>query len=102
MSETEISQTPEGRPQEGPPESRPPESDLPGAASTSAPDLGAAPGVARLAEEPPAGSRKPKIGDTRPARVAPPPPKPAPAPVVPLARPEATAPVEAEIDVAGP
>jgi ribonuclease E len=103
MSETEISQTPEGRPPEGrPSESRPPESDLPGAPSTSAPNPVAAPGVARLAEEPAGGSRKPKIGDTRPARVAPPPPKPAPAPVVPLARPEATAPVEAEIDVAGP
>ena len=70
MSETEISQTPEGRPPEGrPPESRPPESDLPGAPSTSAPNPVAAPGVARLAEEPAGGSRKPKIGDTRPARV---------------------------------
>ncbi len=85
-----------------PAESRPPESDPPEAASTSAPDPVAAPGVARLAQEPPPGSRKPKIGDTRPARVAPPSPKAAPAPVVPLTRPEATAPVEAEIDVAGP
>jgi ribonuclease E len=109
MSETEISQTPEGRPpvghppESGAPESDPPESDPPEAASTSAPESVAAPGVARLAQEPAAGSRKPKIGDTRPARVAPPPPpKAAPAPVVPLTRPEATAPVEAEIDVAGP
>ncbi len=98
MSETEISQTPEGRPPEGhPPESGPPE-----AASTSEPNPADAPGVTRLAQGPPPGPRKPKIGDTRPA--APPPPlaKQAPAPVVPPDRPEATEPVEADTDVAGP
>ncbi len=105
MSETEISQTPEGRPLEGhPPESPPPE-----AASTSAPNP-AAPDVARPAQGPPPGLRKPKIGDTRPAPAVPPavpPPSPSPskaepAPVVPLARPEATAPMEDDTDVASP
>src|ERR1700731_40811 len=72
MSETEFSQSPEGRPPEPPG----------GSGSTSPPD------GARVA--PP---RKPKIGDTRPAPAVPPVPK-APAPVVPLARPEATAPKE--------
>ncbi len=97
MSETEISQTPEGRPLEGhPPESRPPE-----AASTSPPDPAAAPGAARPAPGSPPPPRKPKIGDTRPAPGAAPPPRPAPAPVVPLARPEASGPTEPAAEVAG-
>ncbi len=77
MSETEISQTPEGRPPEA-------------AGSASPPD------AARPSPRP-----KPKIGDTRPAPAVPPPPK-APAPVVPLVRPGATAPKEQGSGVAGP
>ncbi|MBV8462456.1 MAG: ribonuclease E/G, partial [Acidimicrobiales bacterium] len=78
MSETEISQTPEGRPPEA-------------AGGTSPPD------AARQAPRP-----KPKIGDTRPAPVvqAPAPPK-APAPVVPLVRPGAGTPKEPKEQGAG-
>ncbi|MGO9854207.1 MAG: hypothetical protein ACLPYY_04070 [Acidimicrobiales bacterium] len=76
MSETEISPTPEGRPPEG-------------AGSTSPPD------AAR-----PAPQHKPKIGDTRPAPVVAPPPKP-PAPVVPLVRPDPSAPKEPASSGAG-
>ncbi len=77
MSETEISQTPEGRPPEAP-------------GSTSPAD------PARRAPRP-----KPKIGDTRPAPAAPPPPK-EPAPVVPLVRPGSTAPTQVVTEVAEP
>ena len=72
MSETEISQSPEGRPPESPG----------GSGSASPPDGPRA-----------AGPRKPKIGDTRPAPAVPPVPKAA-APVVALDRPETTAPKE--------
>jgi len=75
MSETEISQTPEGPPREA-------------AGGTSPPDAGRP------------APRKPKIGDTRPAPAAPPPPKQS-APVVPLVRAEATAPKEAQTRAAG-
>jgi len=89
MSETEFSGNPEGgRPPQGPPpESRPPE---------------VAEGASPQAPSRPA-PRKPKIGDTRPAPVAPP-QKPAAtaAPVVPLVRPEPTTPKEGGTDVAGP
>src|SRR5271168_4639400 len=82
MSETEISQSPEGRPPEPPG----------GSGSTSPPDATRA-----------APARKPKIGDTRPAPAVPPPPKAAaPAPVVPLKRSEATAPKEGGTRVAEP
>ncbi len=74
MSETEFSQTPEGPPREA-------------AGGTSPPDAGHP------------APRKPKIGDTRPARAAPPPTQSAP--VVPLVRPEATAPKEAPTREAG-
>src|SRR6185437_2252746 len=89
MSETEISGNPEGGspPQGPPPESQPPEGASPQSPPRPAP-------------------RKPKIGDTRPARPAPaaPPPRPAATstPVVPLVRPEPTAPKEGDADVAGP
>ena len=104
MSETEISQTPEGRPPEGhPPESPPPE-----AASTSArirprPTWRArrrAPTGAAQAQD-----RRHPSRARRPARRAAPVPVPSkaePAPVVPLARPEATAPMEDDTDVASP
>ncbi|MGA2932345.1 MAG: Rne/Rng family ribonuclease [Acidimicrobiales bacterium] len=77
MSETEISQTPEGPPREA-------------TGGTSPPD------AAR-----PATQHKPKIGDTRPAPAAPPPPK-AEAPVVPLVRPTPTGPKEEGTVAAGP
>ena len=81
MSETEFSGSPEGAgPQQGPPpESRSPE----GAQGTSP-------------QAPPRPApRKPKIGDTRPAPAAPPPKAAATAvPVVPLVRPDTSAPKE--------
>src|SRR5580698_1581661 len=74
MSETEINHSPEGHPPEPP-----------GGSGSSSPPEGP-----RAAPRP-----KPKIGDTRPAPavVAPPAPKVL-APVVPLQRPEATAPTD--------
>jgi ribonuclease E len=89
MSETEFSGNPEsGSPPQGPPpEGRPPE--VAEGASPQAP--------------PRPAPRKPKIGDTRPAPVVAPPEHAAtPAPVVPLVRPEPTAPKEGRTDVAGP
>src|SRR3984957_6892339 len=80
MSETEISQSPEGRPPVTPG----------GSAGARPPD---GPGAA--------GPRKPKIGDTRPAPAVPPTPK-ASAPVVPLARPDAAAPKESGTRVVEP
>src|SRR5580698_4994485 len=80
MSETEINHSPEGHPPEPP-----------GGSGSSSPPEGP-----RAAPRP-----KPKIGDTRPAPavVAPPAPKAA-APVVPLQRPEATAPKDGGASVA--
>ncbi len=88
MSETEISQTPEGRPPE--------------TASTSPPNPAAPPGAPRPAAGAAPPPRKPKIGDTRPARAVPSAPKPDEAPVVPLARPEAAVPSDARTEAAGP
>src|SRR5208283_1687680 len=75
MSETEISQTPEGPPRE--------------ATSGTSP-----PATAR-----PAVSRKPRIGDTRPAPAVAPPKQAAP--VVPLVQPGAIAPKETPSSAAG-
>src|SRR5271155_4152250 len=81
MSETEISQSPEGHPPE-----------QPGGSSTSPPE------GPRAAPRP-----KPKIGDTRPApAVATPPPPKAAAQVVPMTRPEADAPRESVADMDEP
>src|SRR6516164_8651859 len=81
MSETEVSQSPEGRPQEGA-------------------------GAANPAAAPrPAPPRKPQIGDTRPAPVTPPPARPAEAapavPLSPAAAPPAAAPREASLSPEG-
>src|SRR5271168_1744188 len=82
MSETEISQSPEGHPPEP----------TGGSGSTSPPE------GPRAAPRP-----KPKIGDTRPApAVAAPPPPKAAAQVVPLKRPEAAAPRENRSDLEEP
>jgi ribonuclease E len=88
MSETDFNQAPEGRARE--------------AASTSPSEPAAAPGAPTAPRPSVAPPRKPKIGDTRPAPSAAPPPKSAQAPVVPLTRPEPTAPAGADADVAGP
>src|SRR5277367_3734941 len=81
MSETEISQSPEGHPPE-----------QPGGSSTSPPE------GQRAAPRP-----KPKIGDTRPApAVAAPPPPKAAAQVVPMKRPEPVVPKESRSDLDEP
>src|SRR5277367_6351990 len=81
MSETEISQSPEGHPPE-----------QPGGSSTSPPE------GQRAAPRP-----KPKIGDTRPApAVAEPPPAKAAAQVVPMKRPEPVVAKESRSDLDEP
>ncbi len=83
MSETEFSQTPEGRRPEATASPSPPE-------------------TANPAPTAPSPRGKPKIGDTRPAPATPPPGKPQSAPVVPLVRPGSTESKEVPPGVAGP
>ena len=89
MSETEYSGNPEGG---GPPPGPPPESRPPEGAESASP-----------AAPPRPAARKPKIGDTRPAPAVPPPkPVATAAPVVPLVRPDPSAPKEGGTDVTEP